>query len=111
MSHIDGAKVLRNIEIDVAFSIETEKKFEDLTKDELLAALLQRVVSLMENFEPDAFGFVDEYQFQIVYRNFYFHCNQFWYDTWSCMCNDRCPKCNAEIEPYYSEELKEVIDE
>lgn len=28
-----------------------------------------------------------------------------WEDTWSCMCNDRCPVCNAEIEPYASEEL------
>ena len=28
-----------------------------------------------------------------------------WVDTWSCMCNDRCPACNAEIEPYASEEL------
>ena len=28
-----------------------------------------------------------------------------WEDTWSCMCNDRCPVCNAEIEPYISEEL------
>ncbi len=28
-----------------------------------------------------------------------------WRDTWSCMCNGRCPKCNAEIEPFMSEEL------
>lgn len=28
-----------------------------------------------------------------------------WEDTWSCACNDRCPSCNAEIEPYESEEL------
>lgn len=28
-----------------------------------------------------------------------------WVDLWSCVCNDRCPVCNAEIEPYRSEEL------
>jgi hypothetical protein len=28
-----------------------------------------------------------------------------WQDNWSCMCNDRCPVCNAEIEPFNSEEL------
>ena len=28
-----------------------------------------------------------------------------WDDVWSCMCNDKCPECNAEIEPYASEEL------
>ena len=25
-----------------------------------------------------------------------------WVDMWSCMCNDRCPRCDAEIEPYHS---------
>jgi hypothetical protein len=25
-----------------------------------------------------------------------------WVDVWSCCCNDRCPKCRAEIEPYKS---------
>ena len=28
-----------------------------------------------------------------------------WEDTHDSMCNDRCPACNAEIEPYDSEEL------
>jgi len=28
-----------------------------------------------------------------------------WTDEWSCQCNDRCPTCNAEIEPYESEDL------
>lgn len=27
-----------------------------------------------------------------------------WSDQWSCACNDRCPACRAEIEPYLSEE-------
>ena len=28
-----------------------------------------------------------------------------WSDEWSCTCNDRCPTCNKEIEPYESEEI------
>ncbi len=27
-----------------------------------------------------------------------------WSDTWCCACNDRCPVCDAEIEPYDYEE-------
>ena len=48
---------------------------------------------------------------RIVYRNFY-HCdaedcdNPAWEDEWSCMCNDKCPSCNAEIEPYKSKDLE-----
>ena len=28
-----------------------------------------------------------------------------WTDRWSCACNDKCPACNKEIEPYESEEI------
>lgn len=28
-----------------------------------------------------------------------------WADSWSATCNDRCPKCGREIEPYKSEDL------
>jgi hypothetical protein len=27
-----------------------------------------------------------------------------WTDEWDCTCNDKCPECNAEIEPYTSED-------
>ena len=27
-----------------------------------------------------------------------------WTMIWSCMCDDRCPKCNSEIEPYMSQD-------
>ena len=39
------------------------------------------------------------------YVNYYLCPNDgtLWDDTWSCMCNDRCPKCDAEIEPYASD--------
>ena len=26
-------------------------------------------------------------------------CHTSWQDEWSCACNDRCPTCNAEIDP------------
>jgi hypothetical protein len=31
-----------------------------------------------------------------------------WSMTWSCMCNDRCPRCDAEIEPYQSEDAEPI---
>ena len=36
--------------------------------------------------------------------NHYFHHDQQWDDTWSCQCNDECPVCHREIEPYASTE-------
>jgi len=38
----------------------------------------------------------------MTYTDHYFHCGTEWTDDWDCMCNDRCPVCNGEIEPYYS---------
>ena len=35
-----------------------------------------------------------------MFRNFYRHCGVEWDDVWDCTCNDRCPVCNCEIEPY-----------
>lgn len=32
-------------------------------------------------------------------------CGEEWEDLWDCACNDKCPQCNKEIEPYYSEEI------
>jgi len=34
------------------------------------------------------------------FRMFYKHCDTEWDMEWSCTCNDRCPVCNHEIEPY-----------
>ncbi|WP_445368699.1 hypothetical protein ACH5Y9_04710 [Methylomonas sp. BW4-1] len=30
------------------------------------------------------------------------YCQTEWEDEWDCACNDRCPDCNKEIEPYES---------
>lgn len=40
-----------------------------------------------------------------VYRNFYSHCGVNWDATWSCECNDKCPVCDKEVEPFRSEEV------
>ena len=43
----------------------------------------------------------------LTFRNYY-HCpndQTKWRDEWSCACNDRCPSCDTEIEPYFSEEI------
>lgn len=39
------------------------------------------------------------------FTNRYRHCGVEWADDWSCQCNDECPVCGAEIEPYESEDL------
>jgi hypothetical protein len=36
-------------------------------------------------------------------------CGTKWTDEWSCACNDRCPKCRAETEPYDDEDLTCVV--
>jgi hypothetical protein len=33
-------------------------------------------------------------------------CGCEWTDEWDCMCNDRCPECDSECEPYDSEEVE-----
>ncbi len=37
-------------------------------------------------------------------------CGAEWTDEWSCACNDRCPDCNAETEPYDDDDLTYVIE-
>lgn len=29
-----------------------------------------------------------------------------WSDEADCTCNDKCPECNCEIEPFDSDEIK-----
>jgi len=37
------------------------------------------------------------------YENQYRHCSVVWQTHADSMCNDRCPDCNKEIEPFHSE--------
>lgn len=38
-------------------------------------------------------------------------CFTAWTDEWSCACDDECPKCGAEIEPYDWDDLSVRVDE
>jgi hypothetical protein len=42
-----------------------------------------------------------------LFRNYYCCPNDqtTWNDDWSCMCNDKCPICGTEVEPYESEDI------
>ncbi len=37
-------------------------------------------------------------------------CGTTWTDEWSCACNDRCPSCRTETEPYDDEDLTYVVE-
>ncbi len=39
-----------------------------------------------------------------IFRMTYRHCGVEWSDTWTCACNDECPVCGKEIEPYEVED-------
>jgi hypothetical protein len=41
------------------------------------------------------------------FRNHYLCPNEGtrWQDEWNHLCNDRCPVCDAEIEPYFNEDI------
>lgn len=44
---------------------------------------------------------------EVQYWNYYHceYCLTDWEDTWTCQCNDECPGCGKEIEPYNSVEI------
>jgi hypothetical protein len=44
----------------------------------------------------------------LKFRNYYLCPNDGtkWHDDWNHQCNDRCPICDAEIEPHSSEDIK-----
>lgn len=44
---------------------------------------------------------------EIRFRNYYkCPCGNEWQDEWDSMCNDHCCECDAEIEPYKSEDIR-----
>jgi len=47
----------------------------------------------------------------LLFRNYYECPNDGtrWGDEWMCACNDRCPVCDAEVEPYFSEDFEPQI--
>lgn len=64
---------------------------------------LGQIIALARRVTVDEEANVDDGQ----YVNYY-QCPEDgtrWAMAWSCMCDDRCPTCNCEIEPYRSEDL------
>lgn len=49
--------------------------------------------------KDDGYRFVNHYHCPRCYTR--------WSSSDDCTCNDRCPTCNVEIEPYKSEDLEE----
>lgn len=47
------------------------------------------------------------------YRKFYRcdECNIEWTDDWSCCCNDKCPQCDGEFEPYECKDISKETPE
>ena len=51
------------------------------------------------------------HEVQMKFRNFY-RCpddGAEWQDEWDSACNDHCPKCDAEISPYKSEDISHSV--
>jgi hypothetical protein len=46
----------------------------------------------------------------LKFRNYYEcpHDGTRWLDDWTCACNDRCPACDAEIEPYFRDDIETI---
>lgn len=44
-----------------------------------------------------------------LFINKYRHCGMEWEDAWTSSSNDECPCCGAEITPYESEKVEEVV--
>jgi hypothetical protein len=46
------------------------------------------------------------------FENYYQHeeCETSWQDSHSCSCDDRCPCCNAEIEPHTSDAVRVLVE-
>ena len=44
----------------------------------------------------------NEQEDESAWTNHYYHHGQQWDSEWSCQCNDECPVCHHEIEPYAS---------
>ena len=53
---------MKSIMFDIAASIETDKRFDELTVSELVEAMRQRLDRVLLEDSLEAFGFCDEYE-------------------------------------------------
>ncbi len=114
----------------LAFSVNTDRHPEvPVDPAEIMEAIALRLVDITtnkewdealgqpydsyENQEMDSGELADQQRqlekfsppVEMLFRNYYRHCGKEWDDEWDSTCNDRCPECNAEIEPYESEDI------
>jgi hypothetical protein len=87
--------------VTIAFNAPPELKTEEQVRDWIaenipLTGEMDADI-LVEQF--DEFGKAQK----PCFNNYYRHCGTEWVDSWDSMCNDRCPVCGKEIEPYASE--------
>lgn len=49
----------------------------------------------------------------MAWFNKYYRCSKGheWQDEWDCLCNDRCPVCNKETEPYDHAEIDQTAED
>ena len=100
----------------LAFSVNTDRHPEcPVDPAEIMEALALRIVDVTTNKEWDEAieQPSDTYLNEEVneFRMYYKHCDTEWDMEWSCTCNDRCPVCNHEIEPYEFELIEAGIRE
>jgi hypothetical protein len=60
---------MKNIMMDVTFTVETDKEFEELTPSEIVGGILRRCRQLLDHWEPEAIGFCDEFEMESKYPN------------------------------------------
>jgi hypothetical protein len=63
--------------------------------------LIEKIISVAPT-EPQAFRFRNHYECP--------NDGTKWHDEWTCKCNDRCPACDREIEPYLSEDIEAIAE-
>lgn len=109
------------MKIKATFSVILDIDTGGVPKEGLRKVVVDNAADMIARFNDsdldaslDRFFVIDketdsEEEEPIKYRNFYkcSECGHEWEDEWSCMCNDRCPDCDAEIEPYKSEEIED----
>lgn len=53
---------MKNMALDLSFTVLTENEFEKVTQAEVYEGILRRLAQLMKHWEPEAIGYIDEYE-------------------------------------------------
>ena len=97
-----------NVAMDIAFELPNCKDHEGetVTPQQIREAILTRLASLDDEQLKQAVDFFDSYEEETLKFRMSYEClcGETWEMEHDCCCNDRCPKCDTEIEPY------EVVD-